>query len=51
MVAKLRPSAKAHAALFAIALIALVLRLLTLARPGISWAYSSCDSVQYTEPI
>ena len=49
MVAKLRPSAKAHAVLFAIALIALALRLLTLARPGVSWAYSSYDSVEYTE--
>jgi hypothetical protein len=49
MVATLRPFAEARVVLFAIALIALSLRLLTLARPGISWAYSSYDSIQYTE--
>src|ERR1700693_2379523 len=49
MVTTLRPSVKATLVLFAIALIALVVRLLTLARPGINWAFSSYDSVQYTE--
>jgi len=47
--ASLRPSVKARAILYAITLLALGLRLLTLARPGISWAFSSYDSVQYTE--